>query len=131
MSDGGTQGGVRAMLRLEGLALLAGALVLYRGLGGDWVLFLWLFLVPDLSFLGYVAGRRAGAIAYNAAHSTIGPLLLAAGGWALGLQLPIGLAAIWAAHVGFDRALGYGLKYADGFGHTHLGRIGRKRYAAN
>ena len=32
---------------------------------------------------------------------------------------------IWIAHVGFDRALGYGLKYASGFGDTHLGRIGR------
>ncbi len=125
-----TLGGVRAMLRLEGLALLAGALLLYRGLGGGGMLFLWLFLAPDLSFLGYVFGQRAGAIAYNAAHSTIGPLLLAAGGWALGLQLPIGVAAIWAAHVGFDHALGYGLKYADGFTHTHLGRIGRTRYAS-
>ena len=34
------------------------------------------------------------------------------------------LAFIWAAHAGFDRALCYGLKYATGFGHTHLGRIG-------
>lgn len=32
---------------------------------------------------------------------------------------------IWSAHIGFDRALGYGLKYASGFGATHLGRIGR------
>ena len=35
------------------------------------------------------------------------------------------IAAIWVAHVGFDRALGYGLKYADGFGFTHLGLKGR------
>jgi hypothetical protein len=32
---------------------------------------------------------------------------------------------IWIAHIGFDRALGYGLKYPTGFGDTHLGRIGR------
>jgi hypothetical protein len=32
---------------------------------------------------------------------------------------------IWIAHIGFDRALGYGLKYPTGFGDTHLGRSGR------
>lgn len=32
---------------------------------------------------------------------------------------------IWCAHIGFDRALGYGLKYPEGFGFTHLGRIGQ------
>ena len=35
-------------------------------------------------------------------------------------------ALIWAAHIGFDRALGYGLKYPTSFGETHLGRIGRR-----
>jgi hypothetical protein len=30
------------------------------------------------------------------------------------------------AHIGMDRALGYGLKYQKGFGFTHLGRIGGK-----
>jgi hypothetical protein len=35
------------------------------------------------------------------------------------------IALIWLAHVGVDRALGYGLKYASAFGDTHLGRIGR------
>ena len=33
-------------------------------------------------------------------------------------------ALIWIAHIGLDRALGYGLKYATGFGDTHLGHIG-------
>ena len=35
------------------------------------------------------------------------------------------LALIWLAHIGIDRALGYGLKYGAGFGFTHLGRIGK------
>ena len=34
---------------------------------------------------------------------------------------------IWLAHIGIDRALGYGLKYSTGFGFTHLGRIGKER----
>ena len=32
---------------------------------------------------------------------------------------------IWLAHIGLDRALGYGLKYSKGFAFTHLGTIGR------
>ena len=39
--------------------------------------------------------------------------------------LILSIAMIWLAHIGFDRALGYGLKYASGFGFTHLGRIGK------
>lgn len=31
------------------------------------------------------------------------------------------IALIWFAHIGFDRALGYGLKYPLGFRVTHLG----------
>jgi hypothetical protein len=36
-------------------------------------------------------------------------------------------ALIWCAHIGFDRTLGYGLKYAEGFGYTHLGRLNNKQ----
>ena len=131
-SPTGVEGRVRTLLRLEGLALLTMALALYAQTGASWTLFAILFLAPDLSFAFYLFGARAGAAAYNAAHSTIGPILLAlasrAGtGQTAGL-LP--LALIWFAHVGFDRALGYGLKYASAFSDTHLGRIGRHRRAA-
>ncbi len=119
------QGGARGVLRLEGLALLSGATALYWQSGGDWKQFAILFLAPDLSFAFYLFGPRAGAFAYNAAHSTLGPLALAAAGIASAQPLATGIALIWLAHVGFDRALGYGLKYARGFGFTHLGRIGR------
>ena len=118
-------GGVRTILRIEGLVLLAAALLLYRQAGASWLLFGELFLVPDLSFAGYFFGPRAGAATYNAVHSTLGPLMLATAAMASGMQLPFTLALIWLAHVGFDRALGYGLKYASGFRDTHLGRIGR------
>lgn len=127
---GSADGGVRGLLRLEGLALLCGAATLYWRMGGDWKLFALLFLAPDLSFAGYLAGPRAGAVAYNALHSTLGPLALAAAGIVLHLPLAANVALIWLAHVGFDRAAGYGLKYGAGFGFTHLGRIGRAAKAA-
>ena len=41
----------------------------------------------------------------------------------------VSLALIWVAHIGFDRMLGYGLKYPTAFGHTHLGVVGKLRRA--
>jgi hypothetical protein len=119
----GVSGGVRATLRAEGLGLFAVALVLFvrcRYPGGTFAAW---FLVPDLSLLAYLWGPRAGATIYNTAHSLLGPLLLGVIG-ALLIPGALPYALVWAAHVGFDRALGYGLKYVTGFGHTHLGRIG-------
>ena len=69
--------------RLEGLALLVLAALAYSRFGQGWALFAVLFLAPDLSFAGYLAGPRAGAWAYNLAHSLIGPLALASAGVAI------------------------------------------------
>jgi hypothetical protein len=52
------------------------------------------------------------------------PVALMVAGFALSMPLVLSIAMIWLAHIGIDRALGYGLKYRAGFGFTHLGRIG-------
>ena len=121
---GPAAGGVRALLRAEGLALAAAATAAYAHAGFSWGLFAALFLAPDLSFAAYWLGPKWGAAAYNLVHSTIAPLALGAAGLALGVPLAEAIALIGLAHVGFDRALGYGLKYSVAFGATHLGRIG-------
>ena len=123
-SDAAT-GAVRMVLRLEGLAFFCAALLFYERADYPWVLFALLFLAPDLSLLGYLGGSRVGAVIYNLMHTYAAPVLL---GFALLLGgQPIAVAVIWAAHVGFDRFVGYGLKYPDAFSHTHLGSIGRKQ----
>lgn len=127
MTAGFVTGGVKTLLRLEGLCLLAASVGLYAQVSADWQIFAILFLAPDLVFAAYLGGPRMGAIAYNAAHSVIGPLALGAAGMLADIPLAQSLALIWIAHVGFDRALGFGLKYASGFSDTHLGRTGRKR----
>ncbi len=121
--QGAVRSGPLVLLRLEGAAMLGVLLAAYASSGHSWWLFAALFLVPDLSMLAYLADARTGAAAYNAVHSTIGPVLLGAAGLLLGASLLPWLAAIWAAHIGFDRMLGYGLKYASGFKDTHLGSI--------
>ncbi|MDP2272268.1 MAG: DUF4260 domain-containing protein [Archangium sp.] len=127
---GSVHGTPKLLLRLEGLAMFAAALAGFHALGGGWGLFAALFLVPDLSLLGYLAGTKVGAVVYNAGHSLMGPLLLAALGLLWGAPMTWLLTLIWVAHIGFDRMAGYGLKYSTGFGATHLGRVGRGARAA-
>ena len=124
---GVVDGAPRALLRLEGAAILAGALIAYGQVGPGWSLFAMLVLLPDLSMLAYLGGARLGAWGYNLGHSYIGPIALAAAGAGFGQSGAWGLALIWIAHIGFDRMLGYGLKYEAGFGHTHLGLKGKAR----
>jgi hypothetical protein len=118
---------VRGWLRLEGAAAFVAGLALYGWLGGPWLIVLPLLLLPDVSAIGYVRGPRLGAFTYNVVHN-----------WALGLAVlgaafatasaPLAIAgAILIAHVGIDRALGYGLKLPTSFQDTHLGRIGRAK----
>jgi hypothetical protein len=104
------------------MVLLVGT-YLYERTGASWPVFALLFFVPDVSFAGYLAGPRVGAAIYNVAHSYVAPLLLAGTLLIVGGELTFLL--VWSAHIGFDRALGYGLKYPSGFGDTHLGRIGK------
>jgi hypothetical protein len=119
-------GSVRILLRLEAAAVLVASVVAYRQAGGGWGFFALLFLAPDLSMIGYLAGPRAGAINYNAVHSYVGALGAVAVAWyAAPSWLPAAL--VWVAHIAWDRAIGYGLKYPDRFGHTHLGLVGRAR----
>ena len=77
-----------------------------------WWIYAILFFVPDLSFAAYLAGPRTGALVYNAAHSYLAPVAMMTGGFATASPLLLSIAMIWLAHIGFDRALGYGLKYA-------------------
>jgi hypothetical protein len=121
-ASGYASGGVRATLRLEGAAVLLASILAYHWMHGRWFVLLALFLAPDLSFLGFAISQRWGTVSYNLVHSYVLPvILLSIGEWH---PAAVSYALIWLAHIGFDRALGYGLKYRTGFGHTHLGSMG-------
>jgi len=117
-------GGVRLVLRLEGFAAFAAALAFYAHAGLSWPSFALLFFTPDLAMLAYFAGPRVGAAAYNLAHTHALALALTLVGFFADLPFAAASGLIWIAHIGFDRALGYGLKYPTAFGDTHLGRLG-------
>lgn len=117
------------LLRLEGLAVAAASGLFYARTGASWWLFAALWLVPDLSMLGYLRSPCWGARIYNAIHSYVLPAALGLSALLVHAHALLPIALIWANHIGVDRLLGYGLKYADGFGSTHLGRLGKKREA--
>lgn len=118
-------GSHRTLLRIEGLLSFVAAVVAFRALGGTWTMFLVGFLVPDVTFAGYLFGPRVGAWSYNAGHALLGPALVAVVGWALAVPVLVTISALWVAHIGFDRMLGYGLKSTAGFAYTHLGELRR------
>jgi hypothetical protein len=117
---------VKAFLRLEGIAGAALSAVFYARTGASWWLFAALWLLPDLSMLGYLAGPRWGARIYNAIHSYVTPATLAVSALLLGSPALLPYALIWMNHIAVDRLLGYGLKYPAGFKYTHLNTLDPK-----
>jgi hypothetical protein len=110
-------------LRIEGAALLGGAVVLYFHAEYEWWLLLVLLLAPDVAAVGYLLGPRIGAAAYDVGHLDALPIALGVGGVVGDSDLCVKLALIWLAHIGMDRAVGYGLKYPTNFKDTHLQRV--------
>lgn len=102
----------RTWLRLEGLAIFAASLLFYRWQLESWWKFAALFLLPDLSFVGFLGGPALGARVYNLAHNYVVPIFLACWALSIGREDVVPLALIWTAHIGFDRLLGFSLRDA-------------------
>src|SRR3954463_5827967 len=99
---GAATGGVKILLRLEGLTLFVGMVMLYAAWGGSWLVFVLLFFVPDLSFLAYLADERFGAMVYNAAHSYMAPVTLLTLGFGFASPLTLSVALIWLPPIRLD-----------------------------
>lgn len=120
--------------RMESICIAIFVLALLVAQGHAWWWPLALFIVFDVSMVGYLKNTTWGARLYNFGHSYLTPALLGTFAALLGITgnhvawLVI-LACSWAFHIGIDRALGYGLKCPDSFQSTHLGTIGRPKTA--
>ena len=113
--------------RVEGALVFVSGLTIFTHLGAEiswWVAFL-IFFAPDISFSGYLLGSKVGSYVYNAFHVYAFGALFLACGLSMGIPMISALGALWLAHSGFDRMLGYGLKSSEGFNVTHMGSIGR------
>src|ERR1035438_2223986 len=109
------------LLRLEEAGLLTAAVLLYAHFHLSWLLFGVLFLAPDLFMLGYLANPRVGAALYNLGHFLLVPLCLFAVAYSGHQRLLLAIAIIWAAHIAFDRLLGYGDRKSTRLNSSHLG----------
>jgi hypothetical protein len=118
---------ISTLLRVEGLVAFVAAVTAFQLLGGNWWLFAALILAPDLAFFGALAGYRTGARIYNIAHTYSLPAVLGGLSWLTGTAWLVPVALIWIAHIGIDRAIGYGLKYPELDHATHLGWIGKAK----
>lgn len=114
---------MKTILWLEEVAEAAVALLVFAHLPYAWWWLPALFLVPDLTMLGYLTGPRVGAFCYNLAHHKALALAVGAIGWFLEIDLLLLAGTVLFFHSAFDRVMGYGLKYASGFRDTHLGTL--------
>ena len=117
----------RVILRIEGLFIFLLSVSAFIRLDGNWLLFILLLILPDLSMLGYLKDSRTGAYIYNSVHNFVLALLVTAVGYFLNFQLLLFAGIVLSAHIGLDRAFGFGLKEIKGFTQTHLGEIQRRR----
>jgi hypothetical protein len=117
------------LLRAEALAVFIAAVGAYVLLGGSWIMFLVLMLVPDLFMLGYLFGPRAGAAVYNVGHWYVWPLAFIGVGATLAFPTLLQIGLIWVAHIAFDRVIKAGFKYGEGFRYSHLGVVTAKSAA--
>ena len=111
----------------EAAQLTIGILGLYlQPLHFSWWLWILLFLLPDISMLGYLIDTKIGAYAYNLLHHKLTAVIVFLAGYLFHNDIPQFIGILLFAHSCFDRVFGYGLKYTDDFKHTHLGMIGNK-----
>src|SRR3974390_2511384 len=113
----------RWLLHLEGASIFLVTLVLYSQGHYRWWLYAALFLAPDLFMLGYLANVRVGSAFFNLLYTFAFPAILLAVGLLLPTSLLCPYALIWVSHIGFDRMLGFGLKYPTHFKDTPLQHV--------
>jgi hypothetical protein len=116
---------MKTVIALEELGMFLFSILIFSSLPFAWWWFPVLILAPDIGAVGYLVNNKAGAILYNIFHHKALALSCIALGYYLRNDMWILAGAILFGHASIDRALGYGLKYFNGFKYTHLGVIGK------
>ncbi|MBL7742803.1 MAG: DUF4260 domain-containing protein [Chitinophagaceae bacterium] len=116
---------MKYIIRLEEAAMFAVSLFGLYQLDADGWFYPVLFLGPDISMIGYIAGNAAGAMAYNFFHHKGVAVIIFLAGLYMQNELLLIIGIILFGHSSMDRMFGYGLKLERGFKYTHLGTIGK------
>jgi hypothetical protein len=116
---------MNVLLKLEEVAELGLALWLFAMLGTAWWVYLLFLLAPDVGMLGYLVSPKVGSLSYNLLHHKAVAIVLLVMGFASDVTWLAFVGTLLLGHAALDRVLGYGLKYSNGFRHTHLGWLGQ------
>jgi len=114
---------VKNILKLEGLAVFLASLYFFNEISGNWILFVLLIIVPDISMIGYIKDKKLGSITYNLVHNYILALVIIFYGILANNDLVTSFGLILSAHIGADRLVNYGLKYPSDFKDTHINKV--------
>ena len=115
---------MKTLIRVEEAAQFALSIVLFSKLPFAWWVYPALFLLPDLSMIGYAVNAKAGAFTYNLVHHKAVAIIVGLIGLFLANDYWLLAGIVLFGHSSLDRMFGYGLKYDKGFKFTHLGEIG-------
>ena len=118
---------MKSILKLEELAMWIVCLYALYLLDAAWWLYLVMLIGPDISFLGYIAGNKIGAVIYNLFHHKGIAVLFFLAGLIFHNEVAEIIGIVLFGHSSQDRLFGYGLKYFGGFQFTHLGKIGKQQ----
>lgn len=113
----------RAYIHVENAVAFIAIVIFYMHLDYSLLLFFLLLFSPDLTMIGYAWNQKIGSIVYNLGHNLVMPIVLISAALVQDMSALIMLALIWFAHIFLDRALGFGLKYRQGFKVTHLQKL--------
>lgn len=117
---------MKTLLKFEEVAQFAFGIMLFSTMDYSWWVFPALILTPDIGMIGYLVSPSTGAATYNLFHHKgIALVMLIIGMWLAIPELQL-VGIILFSHAAMDRIFGYGLKYADSFNNTHLGKIGKE-----
>jgi hypothetical protein len=117
---------MKVLLKLEEVGIFLLCIFLFAKLNFAWWWFPALLFLPDIGMIGYIINPKIGAMTYNFFHFRLIASLVAICSVVFSHEYLQLAAIILFAHISLDRALGYGLKYNEGFAYTHLGMVGKK-----
>ena len=101
---------MKMLLKLEEGTLVLLSLYLFLALDYAWWWFPLLFFLPDISLIGYLISKKAGAAAYNFTHHKALAILVYITGSLIQLPALQLAGVVMFGHSSLDRALGFGLQ---------------------
>lgn len=117
---------MKTLAKLEELAVVLLSIYLFSRLSYAWWVFPLFFFAPDVSLLGLLVGKRAGALSYDLVHHKAVAVGLYILGGLLRYPLLSLVGVLLLGHSSFDRILGLSLMDPTGQAPVAFGPFGQR-----